>query len=414
MLGAVWLPCGGSSCGSTSTGEAHDDEHPTPSAGGPSWPEPGPWPWARPARQGGLRSAPSGDSGDPHRPAPGPQLAPVHRHHRRRRDRHRRPVQHPDGDVGRLRRGLQRQPVRPEPRCSDPRCSRTSPPASTSSSPPTGWCRSCLERGLLEPIPLEHVPNHVNVDPPSWAPPGTGAPASTCRGRRASPASPTTRPSPAVTSALRRAARPRAQGPGRDGHRDAGGRRAAHAGPGRRPGPGHRRPAAEAALDKLEAIVAKGQVRPDSPATSSATPSRQASSPPAWRGRATSSSSRPTRPDIRFVIPDEGGIRWFDSMVIPKGADNVPAAGELDELRLRPGQRGPHHRRRPVREPGDRRAGRTRRPGARRRHWPTTRSCSPTSETRRRLFFWAGLDEATEEELQARFAAITGPLVDQS
>lgn len=33
------------------------------------------------------------------------------------------------------------------------------------------------------------------------------------------------------------------------------------------------------------------------------------------------------RPDIEFVIPDEGAVRWFDSMVIPKGSGNVAAAG---------------------------------------------------------------------------------------
>ena len=33
------------------------------------------------------------------------------------------------------------------------------------------------------------------------------------------------------------------------------------------------------------------------------------------------------RPDIRFVVPDEGAIQWFDTMVIPSGAPNVAAAG---------------------------------------------------------------------------------------
>lgn len=33
-----------------------------------------------------------------------------------------------------------------------------------------------------------------------------------------------------------------------------------------------------------------------------------------------------SRPDIEFVIPQEGAIRWFDTMVIPKRAANVAAA----------------------------------------------------------------------------------------
>lgn len=33
------------------------------------------------------------------------------------------------------------------------------------------------------------------------------------------------------------------------------------------------------------------------------------------------------RPDIEFIVPDEGAIQWFDTMVIPAGAENVAAAG---------------------------------------------------------------------------------------
>ena len=35
-----------------------------------------------------------------------------------------------------------------------------------------------------------------------------------------------------------------------------------------------------------------------------------------------------TRPDIQFVIPDEGGMSWYDTMVIPKGAPNAFAAAD--------------------------------------------------------------------------------------
>lgn len=34
------------------------------------------------------------------------------------------------------------------------------------------------------------------------------------------------------------------------------------------------------------------------------------------------------RPDIQFVIPEEGGISWYDTMVIPKGAENGYAAAD--------------------------------------------------------------------------------------
>ncbi len=35
-----------------------------------------------------------------------------------------------------------------------------------------------------------------------------------------------------------------------------------------------------------------------------------------------------TRPDIQFVIPEEGGMSWYDTMVIPKGAANGAAAAD--------------------------------------------------------------------------------------
>ena len=34
------------------------------------------------------------------------------------------------------------------------------------------------------------------------------------------------------------------------------------------------------------------------------------------------------RPDLQFVIPEEGGISWYDTMVIPKGAPNAYAAAD--------------------------------------------------------------------------------------
>jgi spermidine/putrescine transport system substrate-binding protein len=34
------------------------------------------------------------------------------------------------------------------------------------------------------------------------------------------------------------------------------------------------------------------------------------------------------RPDIQFAIPEEGGLSWYDTMVIPKGAPNAFAAAD--------------------------------------------------------------------------------------
>ena len=35
-----------------------------------------------------------------------------------------------------------------------------------------------------------------------------------------------------------------------------------------------------------------------------------------------------TRPDIKFVLPEEGAMSWYDTMVIPKGAPNGVAAAK--------------------------------------------------------------------------------------
>ena len=47
----------------------------------------------------------------------------------------------------------------------------------------------------------------------------------------------------------------------------------------------------------------------------------------AWSG--DTALLRADRPDIEFVIPDEGAIQWFDTMVIPAGSRNIAAAGEF-------------------------------------------------------------------------------------
>jgi spermidine/putrescine transport system substrate-binding protein len=45
----------------------------------------------------------------------------------------------------------------------------------------------------------------------------------------------------------------------------------------------------------------------------------------AWSGDTALLRNR--RPDIEFVIPDEGAIQWFDTMVIPRDTPNLRAAG---------------------------------------------------------------------------------------
>lgn len=112
------------------------------------------------------------------------------------------------------------------------------------------------------------------------------------------------------------------------------------------------------------------------------------------------------RPDIEFVIPDEGAVRWFDTMVIPKGADNVAAAGAWMNY---------------VYDPAN---------AARITAWVQYISpvlgvreellalggdaaelaqnpiLFPDDETRRRLFTWGGLPVEVEDRLDDRFNAL--------
>ncbi len=112
------------------------------------------------------------------------------------------------------------------------------------------------------------------------------------------------------------------------------------------------------------------------------------------------------RPDIEFVIPDEGAVRWFDTMVIPRGAGNVAAAGAWMNF---------------VYDPAN---------AARITNWVQYISpvlgvreellalggdaaelaqnpiLFPDDETRRRLFTWGGLPVEVEDRLDDRFNAL--------
>jgi spermidine/putrescine transport system substrate-binding protein len=127
----------------------------------------------------------------------------------------------------------------------------------------------------------------------------------------------------------------------------------------------------------------------------------------AWSG--DTSLLRASRPDIEFVIPDEGGIQWFDTMVIPAGARNVEAAARFMNY---------------VYDPAN---------AARITAWVGYISpvlgvreelasaggdlaaladdplVFPDDEVETHLFTWGGLSEDDEARLDAEFAALAGP-----
>ncbi len=124
----------------------------------------------------------------------------------------------------------------------------------------------------------------------------------------------------------------------------------------------------------------------------------------AWSGQAAALAEQDAR--FQYVIPDEGGISWFDTMVIPRNAVNYqnaarwmnwaydpvnaaeisifnlyvsPVLGTQDALREMGGAAG---------ELAD------------------NPLVFPDAETRNRLFTWGSLELATEQEIEAEFDEI--------
>jgi spermidine/putrescine transport system substrate-binding protein len=272
---------------------------------------------------------------------------------------------------------------------------------------PTYWAvQRMLERDWLEPIPIEAVPNHVNVDPAFLGMPWD-------RGARFhmpwqigitgiayDPAQ--------VGGELRAVAdlfRPALRG--RIGMvtemretlgllmltQGADPSRATEA-------------AGEDALDRLEQLAADGQVgRFTGSEFSDALRSGELAACFAWSGDIV--QLQVDRPDIRFVIPTEGGIRWFDSMVIPKGAANPAGAAAWMDFAYDPENAARITQYVQYISPvlGVREALAAQ--GGEAAALADNPILFPDDATRRRLYFWGGLDSAAEDRLQARFEALT-------
>lgn len=124
----------------------------------------------------------------------------------------------------------------------------------------------------------------------------------------------------------------------------------------------------------------------------------------AWSGEAASMIAE--RPDLRFVIPDEGAIRWFDTMVIPQGADAVAGAGKwMNEVydpatAARITQFVQYIS--PVLGVRDELANL----GGEAALLAENPVLFPDDDTRRRLFIWDGLAASDDEALDDRFAAL--------
>jgi spermidine/putrescine transport system substrate-binding protein len=114
------------------------------------------------------------------------------------------------------------------------------------------------------------------------------------------------------------------------------------------------------------------------------------------------------RPDIRFRIPLEGGIRWFDTMVVPRGAENLAAAARWMDFVYDPTNAAKItsavHFISPVL--GVQQA--LQQQGGDAATLAQDPILFPDDVTRQRLYTWGTLDIADEERLQARFDRIIG------
>ena len=274
---------------------------------------------------------------------------------------------------------------------------------------PTYWVIQRLKsRGLLEPIPIERIPNHVNIDPLflevpwdrgaryqmpwqsgftgiAWNQALTGGPVHSINQLVTDPklkgkVGMVTEMREIVGLLMLR----RGQDPSRPTTQQA-----------------------NAALDDLEAIVKSGQVKYFTGTEfQQLLPDRTFAACFAWSGGVVQIQAK--RPDLLFAIPDEGGVRWFDSMIIPKGAPHVRAAGDWMNFVYDPANAAritaAVNYVSPVVGVQEelRRAGGD---GARLADSPVL---FPDDATRRRLYFWAGTSAAEEDVLQRRFSEVTG------
>ncbi|MGH9243142.1 MAG: polyamine ABC transporter substrate-binding protein [Acidimicrobiales bacterium] len=167
--------------------------------------------------------------------------------------------------------------------------------------------------------------------------------------------------------------------------------------------------AAERALERIARATADGQIAGFTADFATAFTQHNLAACLAWSGDIVQLQQSNPELGVEFVIPAEGAIRWFDSMIIPNGAANVGAAARWMNFVYDPANAaritvGVQYIS-PVRGVHDELAGM----GGEAAGLASNPILFPDDETRRRLFFWSGLDAGAEDELDTRFADTIEP-----
>ncbi|MDH3301276.1 MAG: spermidine/putrescine ABC transporter substrate-binding protein [Acidimicrobiia bacterium] len=271
---------------------------------------------------------------------------------------------------------------------------------------PTNWrAAEMIANKWAEPLPIEIIPNHVNIDPAyltnSW---DRG-----CRfqmpwqagitGIAYDPAL-TGRPLTSVSDLLDPAFAGRVGFIGE--MREAVGlMMLANGDDPSRP----TRAAADAALDDIADAAASGQVGAftfNEFADLLAAGDLVAAM--AWSGDVAILQN--DRPDITFVIPEEGAVQWFDTMVIPRGSQALAAAGRFMNYVYDPVNAARITEWVSYISPVMGVQEELLRRGGASAELAASTVLFPDETTRNRLFTWGGLDSADEEALDERYAAL--------
>ena len=166
------------------------------------------------------------------------------------------------------------------------------------------------------------------------------------------------------------------------------------------------RAAAEVALDKLEAAKRDGQIKEF---TGNEFRARLSDGTfalcLAWSGDIVQLQRE--RPDIHFVIPDEGGMQWFDTMVIPRYSANTAGAAQWMNFVYDPANAARITASVQYISPVIGVRDELRKLGGDAAQLADSPILFPDDATRQRLYTWGGLPADVEDELDARFTTLT-------